>query len=83
MEASTTQPRKYSNAFAIGLVLFLVATAVTMTQYKIPTIMGDIMALFGIDAGLASWLMSVFTFVGIVVALNFVLNRLTHGEFSI
>ena len=69
MEASTTQPHKYSNAFAIGLVLFLVATAVTMTQYKIPTIMGDIMTSFGIDAGTASWLMSIFTFVGIIVAV--------------
>lgn len=69
MEASTTQPRKYSSAFAIGLVLFLVATAVTMTQYKIPTIMGDIMTSFGIDAGTASWLMSIFTFVGIIVAV--------------
>lgn len=59
----------YKNAFAIGIVLFLVATAVTMAQYKIPTIMTDFMELFSVDAATASWSMSIFTFVGMVVAL--------------
>lgn len=59
----------YRSAFGVGAVLFLVATAVTMAQYKIPTIMTDFMVLFGIDAATASWSMSIFTFVGIIVAL--------------
>ena len=59
----------YRSAVGTGLVLFFVATAVTMTQYKIPTIMTDIMASFSIDAALASWSMSIFTFVGIIVAV--------------
>ena len=69
MSSEGARETKYSNAIAIGLMLFLVATAVTMAQYKIPTIMTDIMAMFSIDAGTASWLMSIFTFVGIIVAL--------------
>ena len=60
---------RYKSAFGVGAVLFLVATAVTMAQYKIPTIMTDFMALFGVDAATASWSMSIFTFVGIIVAL--------------
>lgn len=75
-EAASIQ-RKYSSPIAIGIVLFLVATAVTMAQYKIPTIMTDIMAMFSIDAGTASWLMSIFTFVGIIVAVptGFLMKR--------
>ena len=69
MSSEGARETKYSNAIAIGFMLFLVATAVTMAQYKIPTIMTDIMAMFSIDAGTASWLMSIFTFVGIIVAL--------------
>lgn len=66
---TTANPIPYKSAVGVGLVLFLVATAVTMAQYKIPTIMTDFMALFAIDAGTASWSMSIFTFVGIIVAL--------------
>lgn len=60
---------EYRSALGVGTVLFLVATAVTMAQYKVPTIMTDFMAQFAIDATTASWSMSIFTFVGIVVAL--------------
>ena len=69
MEKTATQQRAFSNPIAIGFVLFLVATSVTMAQYKIPTIMTDIMAMFSIDAGTASWLMSIFTAIGIVLSL--------------
>lgn len=69
VENSAVRESRYSSAIGVGFALFLIATAVTMAQYKIPTIMTDIMAIFQIDAGTASWLMSIFTFVGIVVAL--------------
>lgn len=59
----------YKSAFGVGLALFLVAAAVTMAQYKIPTIMTDFMTQFAIDAATASWSMSIFTFVGIIAAL--------------
>lgn len=57
------------SAIGVGLVLFAVAASITMTQYKIPTIMTDIIAMFDSDAATISWLMSVFTFVGIVIAI--------------
>lgn len=71
------QKPRYLSAIGVGLVLFFVATAVTMTQYKIPTIMADIMTTFAVDAATASWFMSIFTFVGIIVAVptGFLLKR--------
>lgn len=78
MESSVQQHPRYANALGIGLVLFAVATSVTMPQYKIPTIMTDIMVMFNCDAAAASWLMSIFTFVGIVVAVptGFLIKRI-------
>lgn len=69
MTNTAVDNRSYLNPIGIGIVLFLVATSVTMCQYKIPTIMVDIMGRFQISAGVASWLMSIFTFVGIIVAI--------------
>ena len=69
MANTAVDNRSYLNPIGIGIVLFLVATSVTMCQYKIPTIMVDIMGRFQISAGVASWLMSIFTFVGIIVAI--------------
>ena len=53
----------------VALPLMLVALSVTVIQYQIPTIMERVMDEFSMDAGSASWLMSVFTLVGIVAAL--------------
>lgn len=71
------QVPKYQNCVLVGLVLFAVATSVTMAQYKIPTIMTDIMQRFNTDAGMVSWFMSIFTLVGIVAALptGFLIQR--------
>ena len=44
-------------------------TAIATIQFKVPVVMGDIMANMDMDASSASWLMSIFTFVGIVLAL--------------
>lgn len=60
---------KYQNSYLVAVVLFLVATSVTMMQYKIPTIMTSVMEQLGIGADAAAWLMSIFTFVGIFFAL--------------
>lgn len=70
------EPR-YLSAVGVGIVLFFVATTVTMTQYKIPTIMTDIMATFEVDAATASWFMSIFTFMGMIVAVptGFLIRR--------
>ncbi|RDB63301.1 hypothetical protein C1878_05435 [Gordonibacter sp. 28C] len=69
MEYSNHPARQYQNCIAVAVPLFLVATAVTAIQYKIPTIMVPVMQQFGVGAYTASWLMSIFTFVGIVFSL--------------
>ncbi len=69
MEYPNHPARRYQNCIAVAVPLFLVATAVTAIQYKIPTIMGPVMQQFGVGAYAASWLMSIFTFVGIVFSL--------------
>lgn len=75
--AGNVQQPRYLSALGVGLVLFFMAASVTMTQYKIPTIMTEIMAIFGCDAGMVSWFMSIFTLVGVVVAVptGFLMRR--------
>ena len=67
MEENNKQ--KYASWALIAIVLLLFGTAVASTQYKVPVIMGDIMQKYSMDAGSASWLMSIFTFVGIILAI--------------
>lgn len=59
----------YQNCYVVSIILFFVATSVTMMQYKIPTIVTSIMEQLSIGADVAAWLMSIFTFVGIFLAL--------------
>lgn len=61
--------KKYGNWALIAVAMLLFGTAVATVQYKVPVVMGDIMVKMNMDAGSASWLMSIFTFVGIVLAL--------------
>lgn len=64
-----TRERKYGSWMLIAVCLLLFGTAIASTQYKVPVIMSSLMEMFGMDAGSSSWLMSIFTFVGIVLAL--------------
>ena len=61
--------RKYGNWALIAVTMLLFGTSVAMVQCKVPVVMGDIMTKMGMDAGSASWLMSIFTFVGIILAV--------------
>ena len=61
--------KKYGNWALIAVAMLLFGTAIATVQYKVPVVMGDIMVKMNMDAGSASWLMSIFTFVGIVLAL--------------
>ena len=61
--------KKYGNWMLIAIVMLLFGTAIATVQYKVPVVMGDIMANMDMDASSASWLMSIFTFVGIILAL--------------
>ncbi len=60
---------KYQNHILVALVLLLFGITIATNQYKIPSIMTGIMGDLRIDAIAASWTMSIFTFVGIILAL--------------
>lgn len=64
-----TTKRDYKSWVLIAVILLLFGTAVASTQYKVPVIMPGIMERFSMDASSASWLMSIFTFVGIILAI--------------
>ena len=64
-----TKERRYGSWMLIAVCLLLFGTAIASTQYKVPVIMSSLMEMFGMDSGSSSWLMSIFTFVGIVLAL--------------
>jgi MFS family permease len=53
----------------VGALTLLVGFSIAIIQYKVPTIMGNIMAMFSMSAAEASWLMSIFTLVGIFIAI--------------
>jgi len=61
--------KKYGNHILIAFAMLLFGTAIATIQFKVPVVMGDIMANMDMDASSASWLMSIFTFVGIILAL--------------
>jgi MFS family permease len=63
------KPMRYRNHFAVAVVMLLFGTSIATAQYKVPSIMPAIMDQLSIDANAASWLMSIFTFVGIILAL--------------
>lgn len=60
---------KYQNYLMVTLLVMLTAMMVAVCQFKVPTIMTDIADLFGMDMNTAAWTMSIFTFVGIFLAL--------------
>lgn len=64
-----TGKRKYQNHLVVGIVCLLCGISVSLTQYKVPTIMTDIMGMYGMDASGGAWMMSIFTFVGIFLAI--------------
>ena len=69
-EGSTMNTEKrYGNWALIAVAMLLFGAAIATIQFKVPVVMGDIMTNMGMDAGSASWLMSIFTFVGIILAL--------------
>ncbi len=63
------EEKQYRSWPLIAVSMLLFGTAIATTQYKVPVIMGDLMAQFDMNVDSASWLMSIFTFVGIVLAI--------------
>lgn len=60
---------QFQHYLTVSIILLAVGTAVTIVQYKVPSILGPIMSSFSMSPGTASWLMSVFTAVGIVLSI--------------
>ena len=59
----------YRSPVRVGTVLLAAGVAVAMIQYKVPTILSSLMALFAMDAEAASWLMSIFTLASVFAVL--------------
>ncbi len=59
---------KYQNAVVVGLVLLLVGLSIALTQYKASSLLTTLASSFNMSSSLASWIMSIFTFVGIFLA---------------
>jgi MFS family permease len=63
-------PAPQAQAFAlVSVVVLLAGIVLALIQCKVPSILPELTALFNLDARTASWLMSTFTIVGIVVAV--------------
>ena len=62
---------RYGNWIVITGIMLLFGISVAATQFKVPVIMTSLMDQFGMDAGAASWLMSIVTLVGVIAALPF------------
>lgn len=61
--------RQYQNAALVGIVLLIVGLSIACVQYKVPTIMTTIAPRWHLNDSTSTWLMSIFTLVGIFFAL--------------
>lgn len=68
-DMSDTQTKQYKNTVFIAVMVLLVGAACTMHQFKVPTIMGHLMQSLNMNANTASWTMSIFTLVGVFLAI--------------
>ena len=60
---------KVKNRTLMFLIIYLAATTVSLSQLKVIPIMNDIAQNMGIAINNVSWLMSVFTVAGIILAI--------------
>ncbi|WP_434510381.1 MFS transporter [Desulfitobacterium sp. AusDCA] len=60
---------QYQNYLFVAIVVMFTAVSVAANQFKVPTIMGDIAKDLNMSVSSATWLMSIFTFVGIFLAV--------------
>lgn len=63
--------RNYQNAAVVGVFVTLVAVAMAIVQYKIPTILPVLMGNLQMDATAASWLMTIFVLMMVFSAIPF------------
>ncbi len=63
--------RTYQNAAVVGVFVTLVAVAMAIVQYKIPTILPVLMTDLHTDATAGSWLMTIFVLMMVFSAIPF------------
>lgn len=68
-EMAESRSGAYGSWALIAIALLLFGVSIGAAQFKVPVIMTNLMAQFGMDAGASSWLMSIFTLVGFILAL--------------
>lgn len=61
-----SHPERY---LALSILLLAMGTTITIVQYKVPSILGPLMESYGMSSSTGSWLMSVFTAVGIFLSI--------------
>lgn len=66
---TSEQTGKYQNYLLVAIMFVLTATVVAANQFKVPTIMNDVARAFNMTESQAPWLMSIFTMVGIFLAI--------------
>lgn len=64
---SVSHPERY---LAFSILLLAMGTTITIVQYKVPSILGPLMKSCGMSSSTGSWLMSVFTAVGIFLSIS-------------
>ena len=60
---------QYKNTVLIAILVLLAGASISLHQFKIPTIMPQLMEMFKMSANTASWTMSIFTLVGVFIAI--------------
>ena len=69
LAASELPPEKRQNFLLVSVVIFLVGVASVMVQMKLTTILPSLTERFAMGQTEVSLLMSMFTFVGLILAL--------------
>lgn len=60
---------QYQNYLFVAIVIMFTAVSAAANQFKVPTIMGEVAKSMNMSVSSATWLMSIFTFVGIFLAV--------------
>lgn len=69
MNMTNLNESKYQNYLFVSFLFMFSGMVAAMHQFKLPTIMTDVANTFNMPMEQAAWMMSIFTFVGIFLAL--------------
>ena len=77
MTDKSNLPPVPSYAWVVLVLVYIGSLAAPLNQFKVPPVMGTLMAEFGLSLALAGTLMSIFALIGVVLALpsGFIMGR--------